>query len=245
MKSERPQRGTCVYTCSVILPINPSIYNKMSETLLVTEPEFRAIPLAQTAYTRKVQKYLDAYAYDIAKYHPDGEGVGDNPDCLCLICVRHKPDAAEYLIKASELTDTILSNMTVCDQTNLRRVLVGLKHRNCIDVYGRVVSALECACCYSFHNEFLGTLMDGSPEQMALIRDLLHGRPVLDIPYLEDVDQTDTAGILIQILFRGAPEFVEHVRSLIYDDQEKACICEGCSFDDEENDLVEAIQQSM
>ena len=214
----------------------------MSLTLPVTEPEFCLIPLAQTAYTKTVQRHLNAYAYDIAKYHPDGEGIGDNPDCPCHICDRIKPDPIEYLIKASELTDKILRNMTCCDQTNLRRVLVGLKHRNCIDVYGRVVTPDECACCYSFHNEFLGTLMDGSPEQMALIRDLLHGRPVLDIPYLEHVDQTDTAGILIQILFRGAPEFVEHVRHLIYDDHEKACICEGCS---EENDLLVAIQRSM
>ena len=85
--------------------------------------------------------------------------------------------------------------------------------------------------------------MDGSPEQMGLIDDLLHGRPVTDIPYLEDVDQRDTAGILIQLLFRGAPEFVEHLRSLIYDDQELSCTCEGCS--DEENDLLVAIQRSM
>ena len=84
--------------------------------------------------------------------------------------------------------------------------------------------------------------MDGSPTQMGLIDDLLHGRPVTNIPYLEDVDQTDTAGILIQILFRGAPEFVEHLRSLIYDDQELRCTCEGCS---EENDLLVAIQRSM
>jgi len=210
---------------------------------LVNEPEFRAIPLAQTAYTRKVQRHLDAYAYDIAKYHPDGEGVGDNPDCPCHMCDRIKPDPTEYLIKASELTDKILRNMTRCDQTNLRRALIGLEHCNCIDVYGRVVTPDECECCYSFHNEFLGTLMDGSSEQMGLIDDLLHGRPVTDIPYLEDVDQTDTAGILIQILFRGAPEFVEHLRSLIYDDQELSCTCEGCS--DEENDLLVAIQRSM
>jgi hypothetical protein len=188
---------------------------------------------------------LAAFTYEISKYHPDGEGVGDIAGCPCPICIRNQPDEVEYLIKASEVTDKVLRNMTHCDQVNLQRALNGRPHRNCIDVYGRVVSALECGCCYSFYNGFLGTLMNGSRTQMDLIKDLLHGRPVSDIPCLDDVDQTDTAGILIQLLYRGVPEFVEHLRSLIYDDQELECTCEGCSFDDEENDLVVAIQRSM
>jgi hypothetical protein len=192
-----------------------------------------------------LKKGLAAFAYEISKYHPDGEGVGDTPDCLCPICVRNQPDEVEYLIKASEVTDKILSNMTHCDQMNLQRVLSGRPRRNCIDVYGRVVSALECGCCYSFYNEFLGTLMHGSRTQMDQIKDLLHGHPVSDIPCLKDVNQTDTAGVLIQLLHRGASDFVEHLRSLIYDDHDMPCTCEGCSFDDEENDLVVAIQRSM
>ena len=188
---------------------------------------------------------LAAFAYEIGKYHPDGEGVGDNPDCPCPICVRIQPDEVEYLIKASEVTDKILSNMTRCDQVNLQRVLSGRSHRNCIDVFGRVVTPDECDCCYSFYIEFLGTLMDGSRTQMGQIHDLLHGHPVTDIPCLDDVDETDTAGVLIQLLYRGAPEFVEHLRTLVYDDQELECTCEGCSFDDEENDLLVAIQRSM
>ena len=188
---------------------------------------------------------LAAFAYEIGKYHPTGENVGEVPGCPCPICIRNQPDEVEYLIKASEVTDKVLRSMTRCDQMNFQRALNGRPHRNCIDVYGRVVSALECGCCHSFHNEFLGTLMDGSPEQMDQIKDLLHGHPVTDIPCLDDVDETDTAGVLIQLLYRGAPEFVEHLRTLVYDDQDMPCICEGCSFDDEENDLVVAIQRSM
>ena len=86
--------------------------------------------------------------------------------------------------------------------------------------------------------------MDGSPKQMDLIRDLLHGRPIAGVIRPEHLDQPDTAGILIPILYRGAPEFVEHVRSLIYDDQDMPCHCSGCS-DVEENDLLLAIQRSM
>ena len=86
--------------------------------------------------------------------------------------------------------------------------------------------------------------MEGSSKQMGLIQDLLHGRPVSDVLRPEHVDKTDTAGILIQILYRGAPEFVEHLRSLIYDYQDMPFHCSGCS-DGEENDLLLAIQRSM
>ena len=217
----------------------------MSKTLPpVSEPEFRAIPLV--SYCTKLQRKLDAYAADIHNYHPDGEGVGDNPACPCHMCVRIPPDLTDYLIKASELTDTILSRMTRCDQKNLQEVLRNRPSQYCHgnQPYGEMSCVSECACCDHFYDEFLGTFMEGSPKQMSLIQDLLHGRPVSDVLRPEHVDKTDTAGILIQILYRGAPEFVEHVRHLIYDDQDMPCHCSGCS-DGEENDLLLAIQRSM
>ena len=218
----------------------------MSKTHPVTEPEFRAIPLAQMAKCKTLQSHLDAYATEIRKYHPDGEGIGDNPDCPCCMCDRVKPDVTEYLMKASELTDKILRNMTRCDQQNLQNILSGLDRTFCLDPYnGEMGYNAVCDRCYAFYDEFLDTLMNGSREQMGLIRDLLHGRPVMGICRAEDVEHTDTAGILIQILYRGAPEFVEHVRSLIYDDQVMPCHCDGCSYDNEENDLVLAIHQSL
>jgi len=222
----------------------------MSKTLPpVSEPEFRAIPLAQTAYCTKLQRKLDAYAADIHKYHPDGEGVGDNPDCPCHMCVRIPPDLTDYLIKASELTDTILRGMTRCDQRNLQEVLRNRPSQYCHgnQTYGEMSCVSECTCCDHFYDEFLGTFMKGSSKQMDLICDLLHGRPVSDVLRPEHVDKTDTAGILIQILYHGAPEFVEHVRHLIYDDQDMPCHCSGCSgcSDGEENDLLLAIQRSM
>jgi len=230
----------------VILPLNPSIYNRMSKTLLVTEPEFRAIPLAQTAKYKTLQRHLDAYATEIRKYHPDGERIGDKSDCPCCMCMRLQPDITEYLIKASELTNTILENMTRCDQQNLQNVLSGLDRKSCLDPYNGELGPLpECDCCHEFYIGFLESFMNGSYEQMRLIHDLLHGHPVIGIVDAEHVDHTDTAGILIQILYRGAPEFVEHLRSLIYDNQDMPCACGGCSYDNEEDELVLAIERSM
>ena len=241
-----PNRELYITSIPVILPLNPSNYNRMSKTLLVTEPEFRAIPLTQTAKCKTFQSSLDAYASEIHKYHPDGKGIGDRPDCPCCMCDRVKLDVTDYLIKASELTDKILRNMTYCDQQNLQNVLCGLDRKSCLDPYnGEMESIDECDGCHEFYNEFLGTFMYGSREQMRIINDLLHGRPVTGICCAEDVKHTDTAGILIQILYRGAPEFVEHLRSLIYDDQDMPCACNGCSYDNEENDLVLAIQRSL
>jgi hypothetical protein len=208
----------------------------------VNEPEFRAIPLTQNAHNLKLQTYLDGYAHEIIQYHPDGKGAGDKPGCPCCMCVRLKPDATEFLKKAADLTLTILSTMNCCDQNNLQRVLGGLDRKSCLDPYnGEMGDFEECECCHAFYKEFLGTLMYGSRKQMGLINDLLHDRAVSDVPHLEDVEETDTAGILIQILFHGTPDFVEHIRTLIYEDQNCPCDCKGCSVDDEENYLVTAI----
>jgi len=218
----------------------------MSKTHPVTEPEFRAIPLTQMAKCKTLQSHLDAYASEIHKYHPDGEGIGDRSDCPCCMCDRVKPDVTEYLIKASELTDTILWNMTRCDQQNLQNVLSGESTQSCLDPYnGEMGFITECDDCHKFYNEFLASFMVGSYEQMGLIQDLLHGRPVMGIVRAEHVEHTDTAGILIQILYRGTPEFIEHMRSLIYDDQDMPCSCDGCSYDNEENDLLLAIHRSL
>lgn len=186
---------------------------------------------------------LAAFAYEIGKYHPTGENVGEVPGCPCPICVRMAMSPTEFLKKLSDSIVAKLEYMNGCDQKNLQNVLSRCPPTSCLDPYhGEMGDYLPCDCCQSFHDIFLRDLMKGTREQLRQIDDLLQGRTVTSIPPLEELMETDMAGALIQILYHGTPDFREHIRSLINDNQTHPCECDGCCFDDEQNDLIIAIR---
>jgi hypothetical protein len=209
----------------IVLPVNAIDETGRPET------DFLPTSLAIESRRKKLQARLDKHADKIRLCHPDGEGIGEDPDCPCRMCERvQKPlvraGTSRYIRNAATNLLELMGSMTRCDQRNVQEWLKGLPYWSCEpdDEMGPTDKP-GCPSCTEFNNLFLEPLKEASREERLTIRDLLKGKPVSAIP---DVIIQHTVPTLIQVLYYGTPEFVSKIYSLIYFDQESFCECDRC-----------------
>ena len=211
----------------IVLPVN------VIDETGIFETDFIATSLTLESRHKKLQTRLSKHADKIRLCHPDGEGIGENPDCPCRMCERvQKPlvktGTSRYIRTAATNLLQLMESMTCCDQRNVQEYLKGLPYWSCEpdDEMGPIDKP-GCPSCTRFNNMFLESLKEASRNEMAVIRDLLKGKPV-SADKIPNIIIQHAVPILIQVLYYGTPEFVAKIYSLIYINQELFCDCDRC-----------------
>jgi hypothetical protein len=211
----------------IVLPVN------VTDEIGMFETDFIATSLTLESRRKKLKTRLSTHADKIRLCHPDGEGIGEDPDCPCRMCERvQKPlvktGTSRYIRTAATNLLQLMESMTCCDQRNVQEYLKGLPYWSCEPDDEMGPSDMPgCRSCAEFNNLFLEPLKEASREERLTIRNLLKSKPV-SADMIPDVIIHHAVPTMIQVLYYGTPEFVSKIYSLIYFDKESFCECDRC-----------------